>query len=94
VHLHRVEASGGTCGCIGCGFSCYSWCLPTSRQPGAAEKHWHELAIVCGHLLVIVRGLVTSPVESQKVTLVDCSCHRVTSLVGRFLRRPSVGLGV
>jgi hypothetical protein len=25
--------------------------------------------------LVIVRGLVPSPAESQKVTLVDCSCH-------------------
>jgi hypothetical protein len=24
---------------------------------------------------VIVRGLVPSPTESQKVTLVDCSCH-------------------
>jgi hypothetical protein len=24
---------------------------------------------------VIVRGLVPSPMESRKVTLVDCSCH-------------------
>jgi len=24
---------------------------------------------------MIVRGLVPSPVESRKVTLVDCSCH-------------------
>ena len=42
---------------------------------GAAEEHWHELVIVRGHLSVIVRGLVPSPAESRKVTLVDCSCH-------------------
>jgi hypothetical protein len=24
---------------------------------------------------MIVRGLIPSPVESRKVTLVDCSCH-------------------
>jgi TPP-dependent trihydroxycyclohexane-1,2-dione (THcHDO) dehydratase len=94
VHLHHVEASSGTCGCTSYGFSCYSWCLSTSRQPRVAEEHWHELVIVSGHLLMIVRGLVTSLVESQKVTLVDCSYHRVTSLMGRFLRCPSVGLGV
>ena len=39
---------------------------------------------------VIVRGLVPSPAESRKVTLVDCSCYWVTSLVGRFLRCPIV----
>jgi hypothetical protein len=39
---------------------------------------------------MIVRGLVPSPVESRKVTLVDYSCHWVTSLVGRFLRCPIV----
>ena len=36
--------------------------------------------------LVIVRGFVPSSAEHRKVTLVDCSCHWVTSLVGRFLR--------
>ena len=39
---------------------------------------------------VIVRGFVPSPMERRKVTLVDCSCHWVTSLVGRFLRCPIV----
>ena len=39
---------------------------------------------------MIVRGFVPSPVERRKVTLVDCSCHWVTSLVGRFLRCPIV----
>ena len=39
---------------------------------------------------VIVRGLVHSPAERRKVTLVDCSCHWVTSLVGWFLRCPIV----
>ena len=34
---------------------------------------------------VIVRGLTPSPVESHKVALVNCSCHWVTSLMGRFL---------
>ena len=41
-------------------------------------------------IAVIVRGLVPSPAERRKVTLVDCSCHWVTSLVGRFLRCPIV----
>ena len=35
---------------------------------------------------VIVRGFVSSLVEHRKVTLVNCLCHWVTSLVGRFLR--------
>ena len=39
---------------------------------------------------VIVRGVVPSPAECRKVTLVNCSCHWVTSLVGRFLRCPIV----
>ena len=56
-------------------FSCYSWCLPIPRRLGAAEEHWHELVIVRGHLLVIVRGLVPSLTECQMVTLVNCSCH-------------------
>ena len=34
---------------------------------------------------VIVRGLAPSPAKSLKVALVNCSCHWVTSLVGRFL---------
>jgi hypothetical protein len=38
---------------------------------------------------MIVMGLLPFPVESQKVTLVDCSCHWVTSLVGRLLRCPN-----
>ena len=62
--------------------SCYSWWLPPPRRFGAVKDHRHELVIVHGCLPVIVRGLVPSPAESQKVTLVDCSCHRSTSLVG------------
>ena len=42
----------------------------------------------------IVRGLAPSPAMSRKIALVNCSCHWVTSLVGRFLRCPSGGLGV
>ena len=41
-------------------------------------------------IVVIVRGLVPSPAERRKVTLVDFSCHWVTSLMGRFLRCPIV----
>jgi hypothetical protein len=37
---------------------------------------------------MIMSGLVPSLAESQKVTLVDCLCHCVTSLVGRFLWCP------
>jgi hypothetical protein len=39
---------------------------------------------------VIVRGLVPSLMESQKVTPMNCSCHGVTSLVGWFLWCPIV----
>jgi len=84
----RVIASSGTWGSIWLRFSCYWW-LPPPRRLGAAEEHWHELVIVRGHLPVIVRGLVPFPTESRKVTLVNCSCHWLTSLVGRFLRCPS-----
>ena len=84
-----VIASSGTWGSIWLRFSCYSWWLPPPRQLGAAEEHWQELVIVRGYLPVIVRSIVPSPTKSQKVTLVDCSCHWVTSLVGRFLRSPS-----
>ena len=50
---------------------------------------------MCWWLLVaiswwFVRGLVPSPAESQKITLVDCSCHWVNSLAVRFLRCPIV----
>ena len=55
------------------------------------------LICVCGGwwlspapIVLIVRGLVPSPMEHRKVTLVDCSCHWVTSLMGRFLRCPIV----
>ena len=52
------------------------------------EDHWAELVIVFGSDRLIVRGVVPFPAKSQKVTLVNCSCHWVTSLVGRFLRCP------
>jgi hypothetical protein len=78
----------------GCGFFYFSWWLLPSRRFGAAEEYQHELVIVRGHLPMIVRGLVLSPAERRKVTLVDGSCHWVTSLVGRFLRCPCGGLGV
>jgi len=83
-----VIASSGTYGSLWLWISCYSWWLLLPRRLGAAEEHWYELVIVRGHLPVIVKGLVPFPVESQNVTLVNCSCHWVTSLVGRFLRCP------
>jgi hypothetical protein len=81
-----VIASSGTWGSLWLWISCCSWWLPPPRRLGAVDEHWHELVNVHGHLLMIVRGLIPSPAERQKVTLVDCSCHWVTSLVGRFLR--------
>ena len=48
-----------------------SWWLLPPRWLGAAEEILHELVIVCGYLSMIVKGLVPSPVESQKVTLVN-----------------------
>ena len=38
-------------------------------------RSMHKLVIIRGYLPVIVRGLVPSPAESQKITLVDCWCH-------------------
>jgi hypothetical protein len=49
VHLHRVGASSGTCSCIGCGFSYYSWWFLPPRWLGAAVGDRHELELVCGH---------------------------------------------
>ena len=72
--------------CFTMGFAYCSWWLPPPRWLGAAEEDWHELVIIRGHLWWL-RGFVPSPAERWKVTLVDCSCHWVTSLVGRFLRR-------
>jgi hypothetical protein len=88
-----VIASSGSWGSLWPWISCFSWWLPPPRRLGAAEEDWHELVIVRGHLSVIVRGLVPSLAESRKVTLVDCSWHWVTSLVGRFLRCPMCGWG-
>ena len=81
-----VIAFSGTSGSFELWISCYSWWLSPPRRLGAVEEHWHELVIVRGHLLMIVSGLVPSPVESRNVTLVNCLCHWVTSLVSRFLR--------
>jgi len=64
VHLLRAESVAAT-----------NQVLPPPKRLGAAEELWHELVIVRGHLPVIVRGLVPSPTESRKVTLVKCSCH-------------------
>jgi hypothetical protein len=76
-------ASSGTWGSLWLRSSCYSWWLPPPRQLGAAKELRHVLVIVRGRL----RWLWV-PVKSCKVALVNCSCHWVTSLVGRFLQRP------
>jgi hypothetical protein len=49
VHLCRVRASSGTCGCIDCGFSCYCWLLPPPRWLGVAVGDWHKLELIRGH---------------------------------------------
>jgi hypothetical protein len=85
-----VIASSGTWRLLWLWSSCYSWWLPSPRWLGTVEEHRHVLVIARGHLLVIVRSLVPSPAECQKVTLVDWSCHWLTSLVGRFLQCPIV----
>jgi hypothetical protein len=56
----------GTWGSFELRDSCYFWWLPPPRWLGAAEELWQELVIILGHLLVIVRGLVPSPMERQK----------------------------
>ena len=57
---------------------------------------WGDLVIVSapnqGYICEGFLGLF--PDEVPKATLVNCLCHWVTSLVGRFLRRPFVGLGL
>jgi hypothetical protein len=41
----------------------------------------------------LVGGIAPSPAKRRKVALVNCSCHWVTSLVGRFLWCPTCGRG-
>jgi hypothetical protein len=85
-----VIASSGTWGSLWLLTSCFSWWLLPPRWLGAAEELWQELVIVLGHLPVIVRGSCAFLGGAPNATLVDCSCHWATSLVGRFLRCPSV----
>jgi hypothetical protein len=55
--------------------------LDSLEQRWRSCTYWWLFVAGSGDL---VRGLVPSPAKSRKVTLVDCSCHWVTSLVGRF----------
>jgi hypothetical protein len=48
--------------------------LPFLQRSTRDTWGWSHTGIY-GHLPVIVRGLVPSPVERRKVTLVDCLCH-------------------
>ena len=87
MHLLRVWASSGTSDHVRCGIACYSWWLPPPRWLRAAWGGWYKLVIVCGHLPVICEGFLgLFSGETPKATLVNCSCHWVTSLVDRFLR--------
>jgi hypothetical protein len=67
VHLHRVGASSGTCGCICCEFSCYSWWLPPPRRLGAARLLSGGWCLSLAPIVVIVRGSYAySPQEIAK----------------------------
>jgi hypothetical protein len=83
-----VIASNGTWGSIWCGFLVplsVCWCLDGLEQRRSVGKSWWLFLATSWWL---VRGLVPSLAVRRKVTLVDCLCHWVTSLVGRFLRCP------
>jgi hypothetical protein len=81
-----VIASSGTWGSFELWDSCYSWWLLSPRRLGAVEELCQELVIVLGHLPVIMRGSCASPGGAPKATLVECTCHWATSLMGRLLR--------
>ena len=72
--LHLV-ALGDRCGCGVCRH------LDDLEQRRSIGMSWWLFMSISRWF---VWGLVPSPAESQKATLVDCSCH---SLVGRFLWR-------
>jgi hypothetical protein len=55
-------------------FLLFLW-LPPPRQLGVVEELLARVGDCSWPALVIMRGLVPSLAKSQKVTLVDCSCH-------------------
>jgi hypothetical protein len=61
--------------------SCYSWWLPPPRRLGGSGGVVARVVLVLGHLPVICEGCCAFPGETPKATLVNCSCHWVTSLV-------------
>jgi hypothetical protein len=79
-----VITYNGTWGSLWLHISFLSWWLLSPRQLWAAEELWQELVIILGHLPVIVRGSCAFLGGVPKATLVDCSCHWATSLVGWF----------
>jgi hypothetical protein len=84
--LHLV-AIGDHCGC---GFLVT---LGGCRHLDGLHQRWRSG--MCWWLFMadsgdLVRGIAPSLAKHRKVALVNCLCHWVTSLVGRFLRCPIV----
>jgi hypothetical protein len=79
--------------CCRCGFLVT---LGGSCHLDGLEQWWRSNT--CWWLFVagfgdLVRAIAPSPTKRRKVALVNCSCHWVTSLVGRFLWCPTCGRG-
>jgi hypothetical protein len=61
--------------------SCYSWWLPPPRRLRGNGGVVARVVLVLGHLPMIYEGCCAFPDGAPKATLVNCSCHWVTSLV-------------
>jgi hypothetical protein len=74
------------------GSACCSWRLPPPRWLGGdvSVKACEKLVPCSGE--GFVRGTVLTPWEPQRATLVE-RVIELSSLVGRFLRCPTCGLG-
>ena len=75
------------------GGACYSWRLPSPRWLGGViSVEAYEKIVRCSGK-VIVRGIVLAHWEPRRATLVERAIE-LPSLVGRFLWRPTCGLGL
>jgi hypothetical protein len=75
--------------------SCYSWWFPPPRWLGGSGGAVARVVLVLGHLPVFCEGCCAFPGGAPKATLVNCSCHWVTSLtVGSYGALGELGFGL
>ena len=74
------------------GGACYSWRLPPPRWLGGGLRRSTQRRLCGAPEKIIVRGIVLTPPEPQRATLVE-RVIELPTLVGRFLWCPTCGLG-